>query len=66
MDFRDLNEACLKDDFPLPVTELMIDSTSGHEALSFIDTQVTIKFRWHQKIRRPQLFAHLKASFAIK
>jgi len=23
--------------FPLPVTELMIDSTAGHEALSFID-----------------------------
>ena len=25
LDFRNLNEACLKDDFPLPVTELMID-----------------------------------------
>ncbi|CAM8902639.1 unnamed protein product [Rhodiola kirilowii] len=37
VDFRDLNEACLKDDFPLPVTELMIDATTGHEALSFMD-----------------------------
>jgi len=37
VDFRDLNDACLKDDFPLPVTELMIDSTIGHEALSFMD-----------------------------
>ena len=37
VDFRDLNEACPKDDFPLPVTELMIDSTTGHEALSFMD-----------------------------
>jgi len=35
--FRDLNDACLKDDFPLPITELMIDSTTGHESLSFMD-----------------------------
>jgi len=37
MDFRDLNDACPKDDFSLSVTELMIDATTGHEALSFID-----------------------------
>lgn len=27
VDFRDLNKACLKDDFPLPITELLVDST---------------------------------------
>lgn len=27
VDFRDLNAACPKDDFPLPITELMIDAT---------------------------------------
>ncbi|XP_074300119.1 uncharacterized protein LOC141631334 [Silene latifolia] len=37
VDFRDLNDACPKDDFPLPVTKLMIDATTGHEALSFMD-----------------------------
>jgi len=37
MDFQDLNDACPKDDFPLPVTKLMIDSTTGHEALSLMD-----------------------------
>lgn len=37
VDFRDLNETCPKDDFPLPITELMIDATTGHEALSFMD-----------------------------
>jgi len=37
VDFRDLNEACPKDDFPLPSKELMIDSTTRHEALSFMD-----------------------------
>ncbi|KAL0423525.1 UNVERIFIED_CONTAM: Transposon Tf2-11 polyprotein [Sesamum radiatum] len=37
VDFRDLNNACPKDDFPLPIVELMIDATMGHEALSFTD-----------------------------
>ncbi|XP_020082008.1 uncharacterized protein LOC109705667 [Ananas comosus] len=37
VDFRDLNKACPKDDFPLPVTELMIDNTSSYEMFSFMD-----------------------------
>ena len=36
VDFRDLNSACPKDDFPLPITEVMVDATTGHEALSFM------------------------------
>ncbi len=37
IDFRDLNLACPKDDFPLPIIELMVDAKMGIEALSFID-----------------------------
>ncbi|XP_060183387.1 uncharacterized protein LOC132613398 [Lycium barbarum] len=37
VDFRDLNNACPKDDFPLPIPELMIDATTGYEAMSFMD-----------------------------
>ncbi|XP_062006103.1 uncharacterized protein LOC133723308 [Rosa rugosa] len=37
VNFRDLNDACPKDDFPLPIIELMVDATTGHEALSFMD-----------------------------
>ena len=37
IDFRDLNNACPKDDFPLPITEVMVDITTGHEALDFMD-----------------------------
>ncbi|XP_039130916.1 LOW QUALITY PROTEIN: uncharacterized protein LOC120267326 [Dioscorea cayenensis subsp. rotundata] len=37
VDFRDLNKACPKDDFPLPVMEIMIDNTSGYEMFSFMD-----------------------------
>ncbi|XP_058202937.1 uncharacterized protein LOC131317399 [Rhododendron vialii] len=37
IDFCDLNEACPKDDFPLPITELLVDATTGYEILSFMD-----------------------------
>ena len=37
VDFSDLNKACLKDSFPLPRIDLLVDSTSGHELLSFMD-----------------------------
>ena len=37
VDFRDLNKACPKDDFPLPIIELMVDVATGHEAMSFMD-----------------------------
>jgi len=63
VDFRDLNYACPKHDFPLPVMEIMIDSTKGHQALSFIDCTTRYnQTQMVQKIRKPQLSAHLKAS----
>ncbi|XP_022899230.1 uncharacterized protein LOC111412525 [Olea europaea var. sylvestris] len=37
VDFRNLNQACPKDDFQLPITELMVDATTGYEVLSFMD-----------------------------
>jgi hypothetical protein len=37
VDFTDLNKACLKNSFPLPRIDLLVDSTSGHELLSFMD-----------------------------
>ena len=30
IDFRDLNKASPKDDFPLPHIDLLVDSTTGH------------------------------------
>jgi len=35
--FRDLNNACPKDDFPLPITKLLVDATTGFGALPFMD-----------------------------
>ncbi|XP_070022387.1 uncharacterized protein [Nicotiana sylvestris] len=37
VDFRDLNNACPKDEFPLPIPELMIDVITRYEAMSFMD-----------------------------
>jgi len=37
IDFRDLNEAYPKDEFPLPITDIMIDNTCGFERMSFMD-----------------------------
>jgi Reverse transcriptase (RNA-dependent DNA polymerase) len=37
VDFRDLNKAFPKDDFPLPITEIIIDHTSSYEVFSFMD-----------------------------
>ncbi|KAL0455603.1 UNVERIFIED_CONTAM: Polyprotein P3 [Sesamum latifolium] len=37
LDPKGLNNACSKDDFPLSIAKLMIDATTGHEALSFVD-----------------------------
>ena len=37
VDFRDLNKANPKDDFPLPHIDVLIDNTLGHAQLSFMD-----------------------------
>ena len=37
VDFRNLNKASPKDDFPLPHIDMLVDSTAGHAILSFMD-----------------------------
>ena len=37
VDFTDLNKACPKDSFPLPRIDQLVDSTTGHKLLSFMD-----------------------------
>jgi len=34
---RNLNAACPKDEFPLPITDVIIDNTCGFERMSFMD-----------------------------
>ena len=37
VDVTDLNNACLKDSFPLPRIDQLVDSMAGHELLTFMD-----------------------------
>ena len=37
IDFTDLNIASLKDNYPLPYIDLLVDLMVGHQLLSFLD-----------------------------
>ena len=37
VDFTDLNNACPKDNFPLPRTDQLVDSTASHKLLTFMN-----------------------------
>ena len=37
VDFTDLNRACPKDSFPLPLIDRLVDTSAGHCILSFMD-----------------------------
>jgi hypothetical protein len=37
VDFRDLNRATLKDEYPMSVAETLINATVGNNILSFMD-----------------------------
>jgi hypothetical protein len=37
VDFRNLNRDTLKDEYLMPIADLLIDSVSGHKVISFLD-----------------------------
>ena len=37
VDFTDLNKACPKDSYPLPRVDVLVDSTTQHQLLSFMN-----------------------------
>lgn len=37
IDFRDLNDAMEKDEYPIPVVEMLVDSSVDFEYLSLLD-----------------------------
>lgn len=45
IDFTDLNKACLKDPFPMPQIDQLVDTTVGHLRMSFLDA-----FQGHHQI----------------
>jgi hypothetical protein len=52
--FRDLNQACPKDNFPTPFIDQVMNSCTGYEVLSFMDgfsryNQIHIQHAYHYK-----------------
>jgi hypothetical protein len=51
VNFRDLNRATPKDEYPMPVAETLINAAAGHKMLSFMDGNAgSTRFLWLQKI----------------
>ena len=63
VDFRNLNKACPKDEFPLLNMDLLIDSVAGSTLFSFMDGFNRYNAEWHQRMQRKLLSEHLWAIF---
>jgi hypothetical protein len=37
IDFRNLNKATPKDEYPMPIADMLINDASGHKVISFLD-----------------------------
>jgi hypothetical protein len=37
IDFRNLNRATSKDEYPIPIADMLINDASGHKVISFFD-----------------------------
>ena len=67
VDFHDLNNACPKDDFPLPITEVMVNATTGHEALSLMDGSLSYnQIRMNPKDEELTAFCTPKGIYCYK
>jgi hypothetical protein len=50
VDFRDLNRATPKDEYPMPVAEMLINAAAGNKILSFMDGNAS----YNQNFMAPQ------------
>ena len=74
VDFTNLNKACLKDSFPLPRIDQLVDSTAGHKLLTFMDAflgynQIKIAEEDHEKtafITSQGLYCYKVMPFGLK
>ena len=46
INFTNLNKACLKDSFPLPKIDQLVDATAGYERMSFLDAYLGYNQIW--------------------
>ena len=65
MDYKDLNRASPKDDFPLPHIDILVDHNTKCFP-SWTASLVTIRSRWHPKAWKKQPLSHNGALSATK
>ena len=73
VDFTNLNKACPKDSYPLPHIDQLVDSTTGHKLLSFMDASGNNQIRMDEEdqektsfITNQDLFCYKVMSFDLK
>ena len=74
IDFTDLNRACPKDSYPLPRIDTLVDSTTRHELLNFMDAfsgynQIKMKEEDQEKtsfVTSQGLFCYKVMPFGLK
>jgi hypothetical protein len=40
IDFRDLNKATSKDEYPMSIADMLINEASGHRVINFLDVNI--------------------------
>jgi hypothetical protein len=76
VDFRDLNRATPKDEYPMPIAETLINAAAGHKILSFMDGNASYNqiFMTHEDIHKTAfrvpgavgLFEYVVMTFGLK
>jgi hypothetical protein len=67
IDFRDLNRATPKDEYHMPIADMIINDALGHRVISFLDGMpIIIRFSWPKKtyLKRPSYVLALLASLS--
>ena len=67
VDFTDLNKACPKNSFPLPRIDQLMDSTTGHILLTFMDAFSRYnQIKMAEEDQKKTLSSQVKGSIAIR
>ena len=67
VDFTDLNKACPKDSYPLPRVDVLVDSMTQHQLLSFMDAFLGyIQIRMHEADQEKTSFITSQGLFRYK
>jgi len=66
VDFTDLNKACPKDSYLLPHIDQLVDSTTGHKLLSFMDASGNNQIRMDEEDQEKTSFITSQGLFCYK